>query len=85
MVDEVGVVAVRLDVDGVPVGDLTYLPDLGAHAAPWDARGASPGPHTLAVTAHDAAGNQATAEVIVVVPAGARSGEGSPEPGTPVP
>ena len=70
--DDVGVVAVDLLVDGAPAGPLPYLPEANAYADLWDARAVSPGPHTLAVRATDAAGNTATAEVDVTV--GGRDG-----------
>ncbi len=68
--DDVGVTDVALAVDGVPAGALPWLPDLGVYAAVWDARAIAPGPHTLEVQVGDAAGNRATANIVLVVPAG---------------
>ena len=65
--DRVGVVAVELVVDGAPVGELPYVPAIDAYAMLWDTRGLAPGPHTLRVRALDAAGNAASAEVVVEV------------------
>lgn len=67
--DQVGVVIVHLLVDGAPSAPLRYIPELDAYAALWDSRPFPPGPHTLTVQATDAAGNAATAELTVVVPA----------------
>jgi hypothetical protein len=58
--DDGGVTRVDFDVDGSPLGSAT--------AAPWSQNWTvptAPGPHTITVTAHDAADNVATAQIHV--------------------
>ncbi len=55
---------VEFRVDGTLVGTDSTAP----YNATWDASAASIGFHTVAATAYDAAGNAASASVIVEVP-----------------
>ncbi len=69
--DNIGVVGVQLKVDDVNLG----VEDLVApYSTAWDTNTAANGPHTLAATARDAAGNLSVASVTVTVSNG-QSGE----------
>jgi hypothetical protein len=67
--DRVGVTEVAMMVDGSPAGVIPFRGDLGRYAFLWDARRVLPGPHTIEITARDAADNEATASVVVELPA----------------
>ncbi len=55
--DDVGVVGVQFQVDGLPLGDELAWPP---YTAAWDTTRVSDGLHTLSAVARDAAGNTAT-------------------------
>ncbi len=55
---------VEFRVDGTLVGTDATSP----YAATWNAASAAPGSHTIQASAYDAAGNAASASVIVEVP-----------------
>ncbi len=64
--DNVGVVAVGFSVDGMMIGEDRSPPfEIG-----WDTASVVEGPHQIAATARDAAGNVATDQVAVTVEAG---------------
>jgi hypothetical protein len=66
--DNVGVVSVEFLLDGVAIGPA----DLQApYSAVWDTTGVADGAHTLSVVARDAANNEGTASVAVLVQNGA--------------
>jgi lysophospholipase L1-like esterase len=65
--DNVGVAGVELSIDGAIVGEPRFLPEIDAYALVWDTNGAPPGPHELAATARDGAGNATTARVVVEI------------------
>jgi subtilisin family serine protease len=60
--DDVQLASISIAVDGVPLcsGSRARL------SCKWDGKWASPGPHTVTVTASDASGNQASVSVSVV-------------------
>ena len=62
--DDTGVARVEFRVDGVLLASDFTVP----YAVTWDVSGASPGLHTIAATAYDAAGNSAVSSVGVTVP-----------------
>jgi len=62
--DNVGVVGVRFDVDGVSLGpEVLSVP----YTIPWNTRSAANGPHVVRATARDLAGNHASASATVTV------------------
>jgi len=61
--DNVGVVGVQFLLDGMPLGTEDRT---APYSVSWNAHSASPGPHTLAARARDAAGNQTTSAAITV-------------------
>jgi len=66
-VDDRELAEVRFQLDGQDLGAATTT-DLTPtkYTLPWDSRGSANGTHTLTATAHDAAGNSATAAGIPV-------------------
>ena len=80
--DEVGVTEVALTIDGAPLGSIPFQPDVGLYATLWDARRAAAGPHTIEVSARDAAGNRSTTSVVVEMPTmlGEPAAGATPEP-----
>jgi hypothetical protein len=62
--DDVGVVGVRLLVDGVPVGVERTAPP---YATSWDTTTAANGSHLVTAVARDAAGNSSTSAAVAVV------------------
>jgi chitodextrinase len=62
--DSTGVTSVQFSVDGAPAAVATEAP----YEFTWDASGSSQGSHTITATADDAAGNSASATVIVLRP-----------------
>jgi len=72
--DNVGVSDVDVSVDGAPLGTITTAPFRIA----WDSTMTSDGAHVLTATAHDAAGNAASATAnVTVANGGAGGGPGS--------
>lgn len=58
--DNVGVTSVVALVDGQPLPAPLFQAALNAYVTYWDGSTATPGPHTLAISASDAAGNSAS-------------------------
>src|SRR5439155_8620229 len=65
--DDVGVAGVQLRLDGVNVGAEVPAAPAGAYEFTWNSSTVLNGPHVLAAIARDAAGNQRTASVSVMV------------------
>lgn len=61
--DNVGVVTVEFFVDGALIRSDPSSP----YTATWNSNGAAKGPHTVSVTATDAAGNQKSASLVVIL------------------
>src|SRR5439155_1380576 len=65
--DDVGVAGVQLRLDGVNVGAEAPAAPAGAYEFTWNSSTVLNGSHVLAAIARDAAGNQRTASVSVIV------------------
>jgi len=63
--DNVAVAGVQFVVDGVNLGG--EIPGAEVYGLPWDSAAVADGPHVIGVIARDAAGNQQTASVTIVV------------------
>jgi hypothetical protein len=61
--DNVGVVGVRFQLDGVPLGGTVTAP----YSVAWNTRTATNGSHMLSAVVWDAAGNQTTSTAVAVV------------------
>ena len=70
--DNVGVTDIDVSVDGAPLGSIMATP----YQITWDTTADADGAHVLTATAHDAAGNAASATAMVTVANGA-GGPGS--------
>jgi chitodextrinase len=75
--DGSGAVSVQFKVDGTPVGEADGS---APYTATWNASSTGPGPHTLEAVARDAAGNEATARISVVLARGSVRNVGPTDP-----